>query len=727
MNHNFEKIRHNSVGTVEFVSTKEIKVLLEIDAPMSTSLNTGVPQQFPRINGFLLIPNEAGALIGMITWIAIEYSPYPKRKGYRDFELVDLPFPLRKLSLTPLGILKETENGYEIERGVYSYPCVGDAVIIPTQEQLKAIVQNKDKNAEVMIGTSPLAGNAPIYINPDKLFGRHLAILGNTGSGKSCSVAGLIRWSIEAAKNKINEPEEQTEQNEKEAAKNKINEPKVQTEQNEKKEVNARFIILDPNGEYEKCFDDLGNVKKYEVKIREEGNTKQLKVPSWMWNSWEWASIAQASARTQRPLLRRALREIKNADEKKNVEDKKIRLRRYYTSILIEFKNDLNKGCSAFKGKPGKNDFGKKLKSIINDLTNDLNVISEENINSLFKNTKDELEKIEKQHFKTFTNEKNEQIEYYDDFEKDDLETIIKKIEELLDSIGGLLIYEGPDEDSPVFFKNEDFLAHIERLAQEANQQQYLDFFLMRVRSLFTDKRIASVINTEKADEITTLQKWLEEYIGSNDKNPSITIIDLSLLPSEILYLVVSVMARIIFEAHHRYKKQTGETLPTVLVVDEAHNLVKKYETDDDNISSQRLCTQIFEKIAKEGRKFGLGLVLSSQRPSELSQTVLSQCNTFLLHRIVSDRDQEMVKKLVPDTMGNILNELSVLPSRKAILLGWATPIPVLVEMNELPKDQRPASKDPDFWKIWINEEKREINWKKIADEWQQKGNDNEQ
>jgi hypothetical protein len=80
-----------------------------------------------------------------------------------------------------------------------------------------------------------------------------------------------------------------------------------------------------------------------------------------------------------------------------------------------------------------------------------------------------------------------------------------------------------------------------------------------------------------------------------------------------------------------------------------------------------------------------------------------------------------MVKKLVPDTMGSILNELSVLPSRKAILLGWAIPIPVLVEMNELPEAQRPKSKDPEFWDVWTNKEPREINWKEIANEWQQK------
>jgi len=565
MNQNFDNIRHRAIGTVEFVSPKEIKVLLETDAPLNTSLNTGVPQLFPKINGVLLVPNEAGVLIGIITWIGIEYSPYPKQKGYKDFDLVDLPFPLRKLSLSPLGILKEIQGNYEIERGVYSYPSVGDIVIIPSQEQLKAIVQNKDENARIKIGVALMAANATVFVDPDKLFGRHLAILGNTGSGKSCSVAGLIRWSIEAAKEICNKND---------------------------KTVNARFIIFDPNGEYGNCFNDLGNVKRYEVKIRENQDAQQLKVPSWMWNSWEWASIAQASAKTQIPVIKNCLIE----QRKKN------------------------------------------------------------NNNQLY------------------------------------------------------------DEDTPVFFNQEELIKCIKE--SDLNKQEYNKSFLMRLDILLKDSRVKSVIESEQK---LTLENWLKEYIGKNDSNPSITIIDLSLLPSEILFLVVSVMARIIFEAHHRYKKQMGQTLPTVLVVDEAHNLIKKYETEDDNISAQRLCTQIFEKIAKEGRKFGVGLVLASQRPSELSQTVLSQCNTFLLHRIVSDRDQEMVKKLVPDTMGGILNELSVLPSRKAILLGWATPIPVLVEMNELPEDQRPKSKDPEFWDVWINKEQREINWDPIVNEWQQK------
>jgi len=294
---NSHEIYNSSIGTVEFVSPDAIKVLLDIEAPQSTSINTGIPQAFPRINGFLLIPNEGGAIIGLITWIGIEYSPYPKRKGYKDFDLVDLPFPLRKLSLSPVGVLKEKGNGYEVERGIYSYPSVGDVVIVPNQEQLKAVVENKEAEAKIRIGVSPLAANAPIYVNPDKLFGRHLAVLGNTGSGKSCTVAGLIRWSIEGATEEL------------EIEKKKAKEEKSQ----EEKKVNARFIILDPNGEYSEAFSDLANVKRYAVKLKEDDQSvEQLKVPAWMWNSWEWTSISQASEKTQRPLLRKALREIKS-------------------------------------------------------------------------------------------------------------------------------------------------------------------------------------------------------------------------------------------------------------------------------------------------------------------------------------------------------------------------------------------------------------------------------
>ena len=685
----FDYTRTQTIGTVEFVSPKEIKVLLEINAPQSTAINAGIPQLFPKVNGFVLIPNEAGALIGIISWIGIEYSPYPKRKGYKDFDLIDLPFPLRKLSVSPLGVLKDKNGNYEIERGVYSYPSVGDIVIIPDQNQLRAIVQNKDNTAKVKIGISPMAANTPIYISPDRVFGRHVAVLGNTGSGKSCSVAGLIRWSLETAKQEL-----------KSGAK-----------------LNSRFIILDPNGEYTNAFDDLCTIRRFQVVVSppspEMQDITQLKVPSWMWNSYEWSSIALATGRTQRPLLRQALREVRcgGHNDENNV---LIAPRRFITSMLVSLRNFERQGIDAIANWPGKDNLGAVLQSAKDSLTTFLNTLQNE--------PKQKIEEIIAAIDLVLERRLRNKNNYYPAFNLDDIHEICNAIINSKTVFGELESYQGPDEDSPVFFKNEDFVSHLERLVQESNAQQFMDFFMMRVRSILTDSRIASVVETATKEAIT-LEQWLESYIGSNADKGSINIIDLSLLPSEILFVIVSVLSRVIFEAHQRYRRKTGNILPTTLVVEEAHNFIKRYDGDADEITANRLCTQSFEKIAKEGRKFGLGLLLSSQRPSELSQTVLSQCNTFLLHRLVNDKDQEMVKKLVPDNLGSILNELPILPTKKAILLGWAAPIPIIVEMNTLNEKNRPKSKDPEFWNIWTGKDRREINWTDIVDEWQRENN----
>ena len=228
------------------------------------------------------------------------------------------------------------------------------------------------------------------------------------------------------------------------------------------------------------------------------------------------------------------------------------------------------------------------------------------------------------------------------------------------------------------------------------------------------------------------MQDWLANTIGDNQaSNGTVTIIDLSLVPAEVVHIVTAVIARMTLESMQRYRKLNhGKTLPTVLVMEEAHTFIKRYQDDAENQNSAAICCQVFEKIAREGRKFGLGLVLSSQRPSELSPTVLSQCNSYLLHRISNDRDQELVHKLVPDNLRGLLRDLPSLPSRHAILLGWASELPVLVQMNALPEGQRPKSDDPDFWAVWSGKKENEtgeieavertVDWTAIAEDWQQ-------
>lgn len=124
-----EHLEQLRIGTVEFVSPSEIKVSLEIDAPDSVSLQGGIPRSFPRINSYVLINNDDGYLVGQVEWIAIERSAYPKRKGLHDFGLIDLPFPMRKLCLNPVGTLKNTYQGFNFTRGTDAFPSVGDSVL----------------------------------------------------------------------------------------------------------------------------------------------------------------------------------------------------------------------------------------------------------------------------------------------------------------------------------------------------------------------------------------------------------------------------------------------------------------------------------------------------------------------------------------------------------------------------------------------------------------------
>src|SRR5512138_975782 len=115
------------IGTIDFVSPDGIKVLLDIEAPDAVALNTGTPRPFPRINGYVLSPSDQGYLVAQVEWITVERSQYPKRKGMQDFGLVDLPYPLRKMSLNPLGLLiyargSDGKESYEFKRGVQAYP-----------------------------------------------------------------------------------------------------------------------------------------------------------------------------------------------------------------------------------------------------------------------------------------------------------------------------------------------------------------------------------------------------------------------------------------------------------------------------------------------------------------------------------------------------------------------------------------------------------------------------
>ncbi len=691
-----EQIASLTIGTVESVSPSEIKVLLEPNAPQATALNTGVPTGFPRINGYVLIPNEMGAIVGLVVWLGVERSQFPKRTGLKDFGLVDLPFPLRKISLTPLGTLiagKRTgsdKNAYRLERGVSAFPSVGDAAQLPTAEQLRSIIEaSSEEDRRVKIGTSPLAANAGITVDPDKIFGRHLAVLGNTGSGKSCTVAGLIRWSLNQAKK----------------ARSDSGRP------------NARFIILDPNGEYSDAFADYEQVRRFQVSPKTEG-IQPLLLPAWMWNSQEWSAFAHAAPGVQRPILLQGLRDLRAGNVlREPIEIQISRLLRGYKNLL---ESRIATGPQGYTGTREASNTGRLISNISEDAKERaMELSSDEGTKSALEELSMEAGDIaDSRHWDSDRSRRNRG---FNDFDETDLRRVLTKVTEVLGMLPTTAEASTISEDAPRQFDIESFPSHLEQIASDSpvgQAAQFVATLSMRIRMMLADQRLGPAVNP--AQQSITFEQWLESYVGKDQaENGELAILDLSLVPSDVLHIVIAVAARIVFEATQRYRKLNDKELPTVLVLEEAHTFVKRgRDEESDTPTPIQMCRQTFERIAREGRKFGLGLVLSSQRPSELSPTVLAQCNTFILHRIVNDRDQELVGKLVPDNLGGLLKELPSLPSRQAILLGWAATVPTLVEITELPENQRPRSSDPKFWDVWTGKEERPIDWKRIVDDW---------
>ena len=674
-----EKLASLRVGTVEYISPDKIMVQLDIESPDSVALNTGTPRSFPRINGYVMIPVDLGFVVGQVSWITIERSPYPKRSGFQDFGLIDLPFPLRKMELQPVGTLVAKDNGYKFKRGLETFPSVGDIVILPTEEQLRSIIESGD-NRRVYIGNSPLVGNAKVMIDPDRLFGRHLAVLGNTGSGKSCSVAGLIRWSLESAN------------------RSKVNKNGV---------VNSRFIVLDPNGEYSKAFADKENANIYSVNIEDGDGRKQLEVPLWFWNTDEWCGFTKASPKTHRTTIVHALKSVRSGNVFEEV-SKQSEMASYVRTVIDTI--EVNKAA----GNPwGRFPFPKNFhQSVLNWASG---IVSEESFSDELKDAIQAFNTRAKQ----LIDARSGDYPHYD-YSRAEVDSLLTLLKDVYFKAGGREEEFLPmDEDSPIPFTGENFVRSIEANAEILSTTDYIVTLMPRIKTLLSDVRVKKVID----DPTLELSDWLGEYIGSDNKE-SLTIIDLSLLPSDVTSIITAVIARMVFEAQQRYLKLNKVCLPTVLVMEEAHYFVKRYNDDAENTGPTTQCCKVFEKIAREGRKFGLGLVLSSQRPSELSPTVLSQCNSFLLHRISNDRDQELVHRLLPDNMRGILREMPSLPSQYAVLLGWASELPVMVKMRTLPEAQRPQSDDPDYWDVWTGAAERNINWKQIADEWQNKGVD---
>lgn len=243
--------------------------------------------------------------------------------------------------------------------------------------------------------------------------------------------------------------------------------------------------------------------------------------------------------------------------------------------------------------------------------------------------------------------------------------------------------------------------------------------FINRLENKLNDKRLSFLFpqkNISNSHEVT-----LSQFIGYSKECSNVTIIDLSGVPFEVLSITVSLISRLLFEFGYYYTKlrhsnnrieTVNNDTPFLLVYEEAH----KYVPNSD-LSKYRASKESIERIAKEGRKYGITLMLASQRPSEISETIFSQCNNFLTMRLTNPNDQNYVKRLLPDTMGQLIDKMPTLKSGECLLIGDSVVIPSIVKVKEC--SPKPSSNDIPYLELW-KKEWNNLDIKEIIDNWRQ-------
>ncbi|RZK24624.1 MAG: ATP-binding protein [Flavobacterium sp.] len=227
------------------------------------------------------------------------------------------------------------------------------------------------------------------------------------------------------------------------------------------------------------------------------------------------------------------------------------------------------------------------------------------------------------------------------------------------------------------------------------------DRFIMRLESKLNDNRLDFLLKPRKNElepyKTEDLVNIIKQFTGYEEDSCNVTIIDLSGIPFEVLSIVVSLISRIIFDFCYCYKLIKGNNgeVPFLIVLEEAHNYIP--QTEASKYSSVK---KSIERIAKEGRKYGLSLMIVSQRPSEISETIFSQCNNFIAMRLTNPNDQNYVKRLLPDSISAITDSLAVLEKQEALLIGDSLPIPTIVRIDDL-GENKPSSNDIHFRTEW--------------------------
>jgi DNA helicase HerA-like ATPase len=511
------------------------------------------------------------------------------------------------LDATPIGALVIEGDSLVFKRGTQVLPVPTENAFTFELSDLELIF-SASATFNFPIGT--LSGNkqVPFFVDGDKFFGKHVGVVGSTGSGKSCTVATLLQTAVGLSKKKNLHVAEQK---------------------------NSHILIFDIHSEYASAF-SIGEDEKFNLNLL---NVDTLKIPYWLMNAEELENLfiesGEQNSHNQISQFKRAV-------------------------ILNKIK------------------YNNKIKKITYDTPVYFSIFEVFN----FINNKNNLTVYVEDSKTYFACLKDKKIEY---------------------SENGL--WEELDFEMATGNGQHSILKA--KVSKEGGFTGEFDRFVSRLETRLQDKRLDFLLRAKKEDGTNfgtaDFDAVLKQFLGYINK-ANITIVDLSGIPFEVLSITVSLIARLIFDFAFHYSKichakHTTNDIPFMIVCEEAHNYIPK-----DGGADYYAAKKSLERIAKEGRKYGLSLMVVSQRPSEVSDTIFSQCSNFVSLRLTNKADQNYIKALLPDGSSDALELLPILQQGEAFIVGDAVLMPSLVQL--LPSEPEPKSASIKSYTEWNS------NWK---------------
>lgn len=670
------------IGKIVSVEFDKFKVRLFSATKTSTVNINGQLYYFGNIGSYLKTTNSISATIICEVTAVLDYSV--ESRSYSAYNLDSS----KELYVKPIGTIDK--NG-EFTMGVGIFPSLYNDVELVTYEDLHKILAQGDESSDgihhtIEIGKSKSLINYSISLNINRLFNIHTAILGNSGSGKSNTIAHILQ---EVFRKKNNYAQ------------------------------GAKVIIFDSNGEYPKAFnsvlsDDI-EVTFYKPNSKEQG---AFYLPYYLMNLDEWLAFLMASERTQKPFWDNVLQKCYKFYKVYSAKDTGIAKRfanyiKWKTYIVLtDIINNADTDSARMTIAKGAI---LKMKGLCNNFPNDIDVEVLLDLQNFFDvcndlctiwygNNHDSMtlglpkfvsvgEKSKyvytrwnglkgNEHFETMTSDFRENNSFIQISE----ESALAVDEENL-AYGQYYDYNFLKTAVELVLLEEEAKGNLRIREFTSTLVSRLDVFLNNNECEFMRNSPSTYISPED---------YLQKTFGISDQayKTQLIVIDSSEVGTDILELMTSVVSRLIFDYRKSKYGEERRRHPVHLVLDEAHRYIRKDAT-------YILKENIFEKIAREGRKYSFFLILSSQRPSELSQTVLSQCGNYIVHRIQNEIDMNYIYSVLPYFSADYITKIKQAVPGEALLFGNFVPMPIMVKIDKAVP--APDSKNCEVDKEWFD------------------------